>query len=110
MCKIHVCVVMPDHVHILLTPLEIPNLGYHSITTIIHSIKSYSSIEANRLINRQEVFWQREYFDRIIRSESDSDEPIQLGRDWLKSWKSIRFCMKRTEEIGAPARSRCSPF
>jgi len=62
---------MPDHVHILLTPLEIPNLGYHSITAILHSIKSYSSIEANRLMNRQGVFWQREYFDRIIRSESD---------------------------------------
>ena len=70
-CKIHVCVVMPDHVHILLTPLEIPNLGYHSITAILHSIKSYSSIEANRLMNRQGVFWQQEYFDRIIRSESD---------------------------------------
>jgi len=110
---IHVCVVMTGHAHILLTPLEMPNLGYHSITTILHSIKSYSSLEANRLMNRQGVFWQREYFDRIIRSESDLFEkwnyfrtnPVRNGlvevveeypflyegnwRDWRTGWKPM---------------------
>lgn len=79
-CKIHACVVMPDHVHILMTPLEIPNRGYYSISAIIHSIKSYSAKVANRMMNGHGVFWQREYFDHMVRSESDL----------LEKWNYIR--------------------
>jgi hypothetical protein len=51
---------------------------------------THKNFHDERGMNRQGVFWQRKYFDRIIRSESDLYEPFRLGRDWIKS-KSIRF-------------------
>ena len=51
---------------------------------------THKNFHEERGMNRQRVFWQRECFDWIIRSESDLYEPIRLGRDWLKS-KSIRL-------------------
>ncbi|HSP64322.1 MAG TPA: transposase [Pyrinomonadaceae bacterium] len=55
--------VMPDHVHMLCTPC----IG-HSLAEIAHSLKSFTSKEANKIINRKGRFWQKEYFDRYIRN------------------------------------------
>ena len=55
-------VVMPNHVHLLCTPLG------HSLAQIMHSIKSFTSSEANKMLNRKGRFWQKEYFDRYIRN------------------------------------------
>ena len=55
--------VMPNHVHLLCTP----SVGY-SLAEIVHSLKSYTSSEANKLLNRKGRFWQKEYFDRYIRN------------------------------------------
>jgi REP element-mobilizing transposase RayT len=53
---------MPNHAHILITPepgIELPD--------IMHSIKSYTAHEANKILNRSGQFWAVEYFDRYIR-------------------------------------------
>ena len=55
-------VIMPNHAHILLTLEQ----GV-SVSEIMHSIKSYTAHEANKLLNRQGQFWAKEYFDRYIR-------------------------------------------
>ena len=55
-------VVMPNHVHLLCTPIG------HSLAQIMHSLKSFTSSEANKLLNRAGRFWQKEYFDRYIRN------------------------------------------
>jgi REP element-mobilizing transposase RayT len=57
--------VMPNHVHVILEPL-----AGHTLADISHSWKSYTSHEANRMLNRRGSFWWREYFDRYIRDES----------------------------------------
>jgi putative DNA methylase len=56
-------VIMPNHVHLLLTPLPDVELG-----DLMHSIKSYTAHEANRILNRAGRFWQPESFDRYIRN------------------------------------------
>lgn len=56
-------VIMPNHVHIL-----IQNLEGHSISDIMHSIKSFTAHEANRILGRKGRFWSKEYFDRYIRN------------------------------------------
>jgi REP element-mobilizing transposase RayT len=56
-------VIMPNHVHLLCTPLS-----GHSLADIMHSIKSFTSSEANKILNRKGRFWQKEYFDRYIRN------------------------------------------
>lgn len=56
-------VVMPNHVHVLCTPAA----GF-SLASIMHSLKSFTSSEANKMLNRRGHFWQKEYFDRFIRN------------------------------------------
>ena len=60
--KLHAWVIMPNHLHLLLTP----NKGY-SLSEIVHSCKSYTSTKANKLLNRIGRFWFPEPFDRYIR-------------------------------------------
>ncbi len=62
-------VIMPNHVHALVQPLP-----EHSLGDILHSWKSFSAKQINRLLRRDGGLWQDETFDRIVR---DFDE---LGR------------------------------
>ena len=55
-------VLMPNHVHILIKPLE-----NNSLASIMHSLKSYTSHEANKILERTGKFWSKEYFDRYMR-------------------------------------------
>src|SRR5205823_3910617 len=52
-------VVMPNHAHLLCTP----RTGF-SLAQITHSIKSFTSSEANKILGLAGHFWQKEYFDR----------------------------------------------
>jgi menaquinone-specific isochorismate synthase len=56
--------VMPNHVHVVFSPL-----GENKLEDILHSWKSFSALKANRLLGRQGHFWQREYFDHLVRSD-----------------------------------------
>ncbi|NOT49160.1 MAG: transposase [Acidobacteria bacterium] len=56
-------VIMPNHVHVLLRPLANVDLA-----EVMHSIKSYTAHEANKLLRRSGQFWQHESFDRYIRN------------------------------------------
>ncbi len=63
--KLHAWTIMPNHVHVLVTPLH-----DNSLSAIMHSWKSFTAKEANNLLERIGAFWQEEYFDRMIRDES----------------------------------------
>jgi len=67
---------MPDHVHLVLTPLY----GEHdpfSIVEIIQGIKSSSAHQINRLLNRQGQVWQHESFDHVLRCEETIAAKVQ---------------------------------
>jgi len=78
--------VMPNHVHVLFSPQP-----GHELETILHSWKSYSANKANTLLARSGPFWQREYFDHLVRDESSlrkitkyiQDNPKRAG---LLNW------------------------
>jgi len=71
-------VVMPNHVHVLLTPLPVgesqagkPDLRYVPLARITQSLKGYTAREANRLLGRTgQPFWQDESYDHWARSEA----------------------------------------
>ena len=76
--------VMPTHVHVVIK-------AYGGLSAIVQSWKSFTAKEANRVLQRQGVFWAREYFDRIVRNEEDLSKtiayvvnnPVKAGlRDW----------------------------
>ena len=61
-------VVMPDHVHAILSPRERTPGVYWDLSNLMHSVKSYSANEINKVENqRGEAVWQSETYDHIIR-------------------------------------------
>ncbi len=85
--RCHAACVMPDHVHLLIQPLpvqEAGKAGVHSLTEILHSIKSFSAHEVNNLMKRTGPVWMDESFDRMIRSEAD------LHKTWDYIWNNPR--------------------
>ena len=64
-------VVMPDHIHVILKPLNRENDCFYSLTQILKGIKGRSATKINQETGRTGALWQKESFDRIIR---DHDE------------------------------------
>jgi len=64
-CLLAWCV-MPNHVHAVIQPFD-----GHDLPSIVHSWKSFTPSRANRILNRSGEFWQREYYDHLIRDEQD---------------------------------------
>ena len=64
-------VVMPNHVHALLTPTE-----GHDVVATIGRIKGFAASRINKMINADGEFWQRDCFDRIIRNEMDFEAKL----------------------------------
>ena len=58
-------VVMPNHVHVVLTPVN----GY-MLDKIMHALKSYTAHEINKKLDRKGVVWQHESYDHVIRSKT----------------------------------------
>ncbi|MGI8601684.1 MAG: class I tRNA ligase family protein [Verrucomicrobiales bacterium] len=56
--------VMPNHVHVLVRLFE-----GEELPKIVHSWKSFTAHQINRLQGTSGVIWQEEYFDRVVRSE-----------------------------------------
>jgi REP element-mobilizing transposase RayT len=59
-------VIMPNHVHSLITPLD-----NFSMSEIMHSIKSFSAHEINKELNTKGRIWQDESYDHIVRDEKE---------------------------------------
>ncbi len=73
-----VCV-MPDHVHLLVQPWpkgedDEGSVAFWSLSELLRSIKSFSAREINKLENRTGGIWERERFDRYVRSDRDLEE------------------------------------
>ncbi len=58
--------VMPNHVHVVVTPFS----GF-TLSAILHSWKSFSAHEINSRLGRKGRLWEDETFDHLVRSELD---------------------------------------
>ena len=61
--EIHAAVVMPNHVHLVVTLRE----GIE-LSSFVRQIKGATSREINQILGRTGPLWQADYFDRFIRS------------------------------------------
>lgn len=87
---------MPNHAHLVFSPLEEAEGRYHSLSKIMHSFKLHTALEANKILGRDGVFWQHENYDHYVRDESELERIIKyviynpakagLVDDW-KKWK-----------------------
>jgi REP element-mobilizing transposase RayT len=65
--QLHAYVVMPNHVHLLITPL-VP------ASRIMHSLKKGTAREGNRVLGLTgQPFWQDESYDRLVRDGMEFD-------------------------------------
>ena len=60
--RLHEFIVMPNHVHVLVTPL-----GEHTLSEALQEWKSVSAHRINHTLGRSGEFWQKESFDHIVR-------------------------------------------
>jgi putative transposase len=80
-CDLHAYVIMPNHVHVLLTPkIALPRL--------MQSIKGKSAREANRALGISgQPFWQHESYDHLVRTPEEftkiksyiDNDPVKAG-------------------------------
>jgi len=69
-------VVMPNHVHALVTPM-----GEHTLSQILHSWKSFTANEINKMLKKKGELWQKESFDHIVRSP----ESLERIRQYIRN-------------------------
>ena len=87
--ELYAACVMPDHVHLLLQPRPkefdaTNNPIFWSIAELMQSIKSFTAHDINKLQKTTGPVWEKESFDRLIRSESDLAEKFHyiLRNPW----------------------------
>ena len=108
--RLHAWCVMPNHVHVLATPL-----GGHTLSSILHAWKSFTSHRINTLLDRRGLVWLEEYFDRAIRNERHfatvveyiEHNPVKAGlcaqaTDWR--WSSASLIGERASRPRAGQR------
>ncbi len=71
---VHVASVMPDHVHILATPLQGAPGRWYSLSTILGRVKGRSSWEINRRCGREGPRWLSESYDHVVRDAREFSE------------------------------------
>jgi REP element-mobilizing transposase RayT len=82
---------MPNHVHV-----AYESFAGWTLDRVLHSWKSYTGSECNRLLGRSGAFWEDEYFDRLLRDSREleavvryiAENPAKAGlSDW--NWTSM---------------------
>lgn len=95
--------VMPNHVHVLFQPLDVATGGspvefatgeppvatgvgeqpdtQSPLARIMHSLKSYTAHEANRILGRVGEFWQAESYDHWVRDEAELERIVLYIRE-----------------------------
>ena len=74
--QLHAVVVMPEHVHLLLTPLRDEKGWPYGLSAILKLIKGASARSVNQLLGSD----QEESFDHVLRSQESLEEKLEYIR------------------------------
>jgi REP element-mobilizing transposase RayT len=98
--ELHAFVVMPNHVHILVTP-------HVTSTKSLGPLKGFTAHEANVILGRTgNPFWQGESYDHLVRSDEEfprirryiENNPVRAGLVGTPDefdWSSAKACSKQ---------------
>jgi putative DNA methylase len=78
--QLHAAVVMPEHVHLLLTPLRDEKGWPYGLPAILRLLKGTSARTVNRLASSDGPVWQEESFDHVVRSPESFAEKLEYIR------------------------------
>ncbi len=92
--ELHAAVVMPEHVHLLLSPLR-DNQGWpYSLPQILKLLKGTSARSINKLLHSSGPVWQEESFDHVLRSHESFDQK----REYIRQNPVRRGLVKKPED------------
>jgi putative transposase len=84
--------IMPNHAHVVFTPLAREDGAFHSLAAIMHSLKRHTARQANLILGREGDFWQHESYDHVVRDLEEYqrivayvlNNPVKAGlvREW----------------------------
>ena len=77
--RVFLAVVMPDHVHLLMEPLQLEAKRYWALEVILKGMKGVSARRINKRRQKTGSVWQDESYDHVIRSLDD----------WREKWHYI---------------------
>ena len=77
---LHAAVVMPNHVHLLMTPLRDEQGWPHALPAILKLIKGVSARSVNKLLGSSGPVWQDESLDHVLRSDESFAEKLEYVR------------------------------
>jgi REP-associated tyrosine transposase len=111
--------IMSNHVHTVIKPLprgqseivhspfervkapQAENIEYHSLATIMQSLKGYTALKANQLLGREGEFWAHESHDHWIRDQNEwqrivayvLNNPLKAG--YVQRWQDWKWSYRR---------------
>lgn len=112
--RLRVAIVMPEHVHVILTPLA--DEARHiiiSLAEILQAIKGASAHAINRHAGNYGAIWQEESFDRVVRSSESLDAKVAyilenpVRRGLVDNWRQYKWIWQPRE--GTPCDSLVNP-
>lgn len=79
---------------------------FHSLASIMHSIKRHTAYEANRLLERSGAFWQAESYDHYTRDHEEwlrtirytLNNPVKAGL--VQEWQEWPWSWRREDIVG----------
>ena len=78
--RLHAVVVMPDHIHLLLTPLRNEQGWPFPLVDILQRVKGATAHRINKLLHRSGPVWEEESFDHVLRSDESLKEKCEYIR------------------------------
>jgi REP element-mobilizing transposase RayT len=100
---LRVAVVIPDHVHLIFTPLlDRDAMEVFSLATIMDAIKGASAHKINKSLGRKGRVWQPESFDHVVRSSEGLDAKIQyllenpVRQGLVSQWAAYPWLWKKS--------------
>ncbi|HLZ42886.1 MAG TPA: transposase [Candidatus Sulfotelmatobacter sp.] len=93
--------IMPNHVHVVFKIFP-----GHTLAEIVHSWKSFTAKSLNGIVGLRGRFWQREYYDHLIRDEAELERAMGYvagnpEKAKLKDWKWVWQCGQDADTTAA---------
>jgi REP element-mobilizing transposase RayT len=77
---LHAVVIMPDHVHLLLSPLRDGDGWPFALVDILQCLKSATAHRINKFLHHSGPVWEEESFDHVLRSDESLKEKCEYIR------------------------------
>lgn len=92
--RLYAAVVMPDHVHLLLSPKRDLDGWPFPLVDILQCMKSATAHRINKVFNLSGPVWEEESFDHVLRS----DESLKEKCEYIRQNPVRRGLVRRAEE------------